>query len=191
MSAGKAKRMLVHVKENEEWNTFEFFSIADTKRYLRGNGVRFRDENAFSPEYGIIIDTEKLIEIEEACVQEEELHLFDKTYISLGEWCRRNEIDYKSGVAMVASRRLDAVKVGRKGRIYVSEKFVSIPYKDKPIISGGITYIPLSIWAERNGVDYNKAHYLCNKGVLNHIRVPKKKLSKIYIDEREALDGKK
>lgn len=177
--------MLVHTKENGEWNTKEFLSIADTKRYLRKKGVRFRDETAFySPEYGTIIDNDKLIEIEDAFEEDECFEFFGKSYIPLVCWCRKNDVDYKTGVSLSASRKINTVRIGRKGRIFVEESPINLPYKDRAINVDGVSYIPLPLWAERNGIDYNKAHYLCRKGEIDCLVIPKDKLKKIYVNER-------
>lgn len=192
MSAGKAKRMLVHIKKDEEWNTLEFLSIADAKRYLRAEGLKFKDEDAFfNPEFGTIVDEDRLIEIEEAFEQEERLELFGKTYVPLSHWCTKNGIDYKTGVALISKKKMSALKIGRKGRVFVDEGFVNVPYKKRPIQIEGINYIPLSVWAKKNGVDYNKAHYLCRKDCLKHVEIPVKRLKKIYIYEGERLHGQR
>ena len=185
MSAGKAKRMLIHTKQGDQWTTREFLSIADAKRYLRANGTKFKDEYAFyTQDFGTIVNDDKLIEIEEAFEDEEKFEFFGKIYIPLSSWCLKNGIDYKTGISLSASKKINTVKIGRKGRIFVEESPINLPYKDRAINVDGVSYIPLSLWAERNGVDYNKAHYLCRKDLLKHIEIPRNKLRKIYVDER-------
>ena len=108
MSAGKAKRMLIHTKQGDEWTTREFLSIADAKRYLRANGTKFKDEYAFyTQDFGTIVNDDKLIEIEEAFENEEKFEFFGKIYIPLSSWCLKNGIDYKTGISLSASKKIN------------------------------------------------------------------------------------
>lgn len=193
MSSGKAKRMLVHVKKGEEWSTKEFLSISDAIRYLRVNGIHFTDEDAFfqTDNFGTIIDEDSLIEIEEACEQNESLNLFGNVYIPLSIWCRTNGIEYESGKKMAQKKRLDLIKVGRGGRVYVNSNEGNISYKDNAIAMNGAKYIPLSCWAKRNGIEYHKAVYLYSKGVVDTFCVNNGKRKRIYVNEMEVLNGKK
>lgn len=187
MSSGKAKRMLVHMKRDEEWNTMEFLSISDAMRSLRAEGVKFTDDEAFfNPDcFGTIVDNETLIEIEEACEEENSIRVFDKTYIPLSLWCSQNGISYESGKKMAYKKRLNAIKIGRMGRIFVSEEDKGMPYKDKAIVIDGQRCIPLSCWAKRNGMKYHNAVYLCSKGQLKTHKINNGKKNRIYILEDE------
>ena len=188
MSSGKAKRMLIHVKKDEEWNTFEFLSISDAMRSLRAKGVRFTDDEAFfTPDcFGTIVGDETLIEIEEALEQEDSIVVLGKNYIPLSSWCARNGVSYESGKKMAFGKELDSIKVGRMGRVFVNSEDKGRPYKDNAVDIGGRRCIPLSSWAKRNGMKYHKAVYLCSKGELETYRISNGKKERIYIGEDEG-----
>ena len=189
MSSGKAKRMLVHMKRDEEWNTMEFLSISDAMRSLRAEGVKFTDDEAFfNPDcFGTIVDNETLIEIEEACDQENSIRVFGKIYIPLSLWCFQNGISYESGKKMAYKKSLNSIKIGRMGRIFVDKEDKGIPYKDKVLNIDGHKCIPLSCWAKKNGIKYHNAVYLCSKGKLKTYRINNGKKDRIYIEEDEKI----
>ena len=184
MSAGKAKRTLIHTKKDGKWDTMEFLSVSDAKRYLRSIGVRFKDESAFySQNFGTIIDGDCLIEIEEAFEGSQGLEVFGREYIPLGQWCRKNGIGYKTGVSLASSGKICTVRIGRKGRVFVREDLVNLPYKDRPISVDGRNFLPLSSWARKNGISYSRAHYLCASGKIKCLELPRDRLKKIYVEE--------
>ena len=183
--------MLVHTKKNGGWSTEEFATISDAMRSLRGRGLHFTDENVFfHPEFfGVIISEGILVEVEESC-NDGTILFMDREYMAFKLWTERENVPPWSARNSIYSGKLQAIKVGRLGLIYVlSSERGEGRRCDGSYMIDGKEYVPLSEWARLNGISRATARRAISDG-----RIPYRWCGKRIVvnrDDKWGMYGKK